>query len=747
MLDNTFELLGFSYAVIGRWSNLMITERSVTNMALFGKQNKCVNCEKELPVQANFCPFCGAAQPGGHGKCPKCGSVVASDANFCPHCRQQLSDTADPVMEGGRWAKGPDDFAARVEVDDVPGFFRKDLIVEPGTRALMLVDGQNIAGELGPGRYTLKTANLFSAKTATAILVDSGDTDLEFTISDLFTSDPLRITMDCRLVARVDNVVMFLTNLMKGQRTFPLSRLRQYLFDEIQNAASEAVGRHSVEELNSNLALKEELAMDIEAHLNRTFQRMGLRFDRVRTLNFRHEHWDEVLGAKADLFLQISKEEALAQGRRRLADVLHEKELQEIIEETRKVDRYERRAVVWARMRRAVASDRMDEVRTEEDFERFMRGIDRQRLIEESELEEMKQDFRERQEDHDRARAHFLALSQLKNDSERRMMELVKRRDLSTTELQFEQEMAQRRLEGELVIEEKRWTFELRRQREEAEFRRAQEEADRKARLEAQADAALTQAQIEELEREQDEKDLGLGLRALREMKTVRREDEEARLRTQWEDAKRRLEAELTAEERRLEMDLQRLRLDHDFELEKLKTYGQMSVEALIAATGPEQGGLLAELQRTEALKSMTAEQILALAAENSPEVARAFQEKFRAMPPEFQQQLEEMYEARLADKDVSAERLAQLQRENAQRLQEMFDRALEEQRKTAEALARGRGEGGTPTVIVTPGGGPTVVGGGAAEGSGRTVVCRNCSAESPVGTKYCKNCGEAFYD
>ncbi|MBL7182832.1 MAG: zinc-ribbon domain-containing protein [Anaerolineae bacterium] len=677
-------------------------------MALFGRQNKCVNCKKELPVNANFCPYCGAAQPGGRGKCPKCGSVVASDANFCPHCHHQLGDSAGPSMEGRRWAKGPDDFAARVEVEDVPGFFRKDVVVEPGTRALMLVDGKNIAGELGPGKYTLKTANLFSAKTATAILVDSGDTDLEFTISDLFTSDPLRITMDCRLVARVDNVVMFLTNMMKGQRTFPLSRLRQYLFDEIQNAASEAVGRHSVEELNSNLALKEELAMDIEAHLNRTFQRMGLRFDRVRTLNFRHEHWDEVLGAKADLFLQISKEEALAQGRRRLADVLHEKELQEIIEETRKVERYEQRANVWARMRRAVASDRMDEVRTEEDFSSFMRGIDRQRLIEESELEELKREFRERKEDHDLARAHFLTRTRLEQDYELRMLELTKRRDLTLDQLRLEQEIERRRVEGKLEIGERQFATELDRRRREAQL----------------------QAELEELERKGDEADAELGLRLLREMKAIRREE-----------AERAQELQLQAEERRLEMELRRFREEREADLARIQTLSQLSTEALIAVSGPEQGRLLAELKKTEAMKGMSEEQILALAAEKSPEVARAFQEKFRGLSTEEQKT---MYERLVQAERASKDEQAKLWRDTMQTLERMFEKAVQTQAETATAFARGQQ---APTVIVTPGGGPTVVGGGAAEGSGRMLVCRNCGAESPVGTKYCKNCGEAFYD
>jgi len=656
-------------------------------------------------------------------------------------------------MAGNRWARGADDFAARVEVNDVPGFFRKAVIIEPGTQAVLLADGRNV-GKVGPGKYTLdnlvaRIATLGTARQVTAILIDASDVDLAFSIGDLYTQDPLRVTMDCHMVVSLADPLAFLSNVMKAQYTYSLSQLRSFLFDELQNAAQECISGHTVEQLNSNLALKQEFAVAIEAHLNRTFERSGLRFDRVRTLNYRHPRWDEVRQTTEEYFLQISKAEADLEGRKRLFDVFDREQLQAIAEETARVIHYEKRAAVKERMRKAVLSGRMGEITDEREFERFMRQVDRERLIEENEWRELVQDFKERKEDHDAARAHLVARLAVERDYERRLAELALRRDLSFQELSFEQELARRRMAGQMQLEEQRWTFDLRRQREQAEFRRAQEEADRQARLKALTDEALTKAEIDELELRVLEKELDLGLKGLRGIKAVSREDLEEQLRIRWEDDRRRLEGQLAAEERRLEMELKKLREEHQQELRRLEAYAQMSTEALLAATGPEQGRLLVELQKTETLKGMTEDQILALAAERSPQVAAAFQEKFRAMAaPEQRQQLEALYERMLAEQKAGAAELAALQRETAQRLQQMFETALREHREAVTALGR-TGPAAGPTVIFPPGGQPTVVPVGGAPGAGnaqKVIICPSCHIESPVGTRYCQNCGEKLF-
>jgi hypothetical protein len=94
-----------------------------------------------------------------------------------------------PVIENNRWSVGKDDFATRVVLPDLQGFFEripfisslpkaKTLIIEPGTRAILIDDGMFI-GEVTPGAYTLEEfvqrLQFWRNKQATAFLVRCED--------------------------------------------------------------------------------------------------------------------------------------------------------------------------------------------------------------------------------------------------------------------------------------------------------------------------------------------------------------------------------------------------------------------------------------------------------------------------------------------------------------------------------------------------------------------------------------------
>jgi ribosomal protein L40E len=726
---------------------------------------KCSNCGKDVPGGASFCPYCGTLVKGGKVKCGNCGAENAGDATFCRQCGQKLAMNVPPTLVDNHWKRGGDDFATRLEVSDLRGFFAKDLIIEPGTRAMLIADGQNI-GVVGPGRYTLQTlldripilsTLIGTTKTMTAILADTGDVDLDFALTNLFTKDPLKIAVKCKTVVQLSNPVLFMTNLMKDQRAFPLRAIRDYLFDEVLDAAQEFVGQRGVDELSRNLALKQQMEVEMEAHLNRTLERTGLHLVQVRTLDYALERFDKVRQIREEYFLQISEEEAKNQNRRRLLDALKESWVQDLAEDTAKTEIYEQRAAVWERMRRAVMSDRMGEVKTEEEFTVFLQDVDKRKLIRAEEWENLKRDIAERRQDHDKLRGFLAAKADIEHEYGLKQAQLNLQSGLTRAQIDFELETERKRLEGRLNLDTLRWEAEIKRQQAEAEFRREQAGLDAIAARERAIEEAKaanaqrlghaqTDAEIRALERDQDRLDGELGILLLEKMKTVKRVDERERMLMAVEQQKAQLELQLRAEQARAEIELQKARELHAQEIKRLETYALMSTESLIAATGVEQGKLLAELKRTEILKGMTEEQILAMAAEKSPQIAQAFVEKFRAMAsPEQQKQLQEMYDRMLAEQKESVKSLREIQEENARRLQAMFEKALETQRETATAFARTSGQ---PPIVVTSGGGqPTVLSpGGLPTSSGQVMVCKRCHVPSPVGTKFCQNCGEAFF-
>lgn len=714
-------------------------------MSIFSAKTKCNSCGREIPAQAVFCPYCGKATGKGKARCGHCGAEVSPGDQFCGSCGRELASVERPSMVGQVWSRRPTDFAARVDVNDVEGFFRRAVTVEPGTNAILIQAGRSL-GVMPPGQYTLDTLlsriGLSREQPITAILVDVGDTNLQFSLTDLYTSDPIRIAIDFEIVLQLHNPVLFLTNLMRSQRNYSIDQLRGFLAPEIDNAAREYVRTRRIEELNSSVQAKRDIELDVEAHINRTLEETGLRLVHVRSLNYRSEKFDATRQITEEYYLEISRREAELAGRQMLFDVMTREDVQTLAEETQKVQVYEQRAAVLERMQRAVASARMNEVRTEEDLERFLTDIDRQRLIRANEMEELKRDFAERKQDHDLARAHLLAKLKLEHEYELKRIELQRRTDLTAAQVQSELDLERKLIEGKLANESRAIQLQLEIQKQAAEAQRAQQALDDMARRERELQDALNRARIAQVEREVERLDAELGILLLEKMKAVRRRDEEERNRIELERKARELELELRKQEAELERTLRLQESQQQFELAKMERYATLSVEALVAASGPEQARLLAELKETEALRGMTEEQILARAAQYSPQVAAAFIEKFRSSP-EVQQQFTALYERLIAEqKEASASKDA-LHREVLSQVKEMFEKAMDTQREISTAYARQQPQG--TTVIFPPSGGQAqvVTGDGVAAGGVREViVCKKCLKKWDIGTRFCPNCG-----
>lgn len=687
-------------------------------MALF--RQSCSQCGANIPRKARFCPECGAPQDAGETTCGQCGRDVPISATFCPYCGRQMSEASPPDVADNRWRRRAEDFATRVTIDDVRGFFAREVIVEPGTQAVILADGANL-GVVGPGRYTMDTlverAEVFlqlrSANRVEAILVDTAGADLRFDVTRLFTADPLAVTLTCQTVVELGNPIRFLQHLMKGQRRYGLEQLRNYLYVEVENAAQEWIDPYSVRDLANNLKLKDELELALEAHLRRTTERTGLELVQVRALDLAHEYEDRVTGERAKAFLQISEKEAELENRKRLFDVFKEEQLQELAEETAEVEQYERRAVIWDRMRQAVLSDRMAEIETEDELEAFLREQDKKKLIRDKEYEDLKRTFREEQEDHQLQRQFLL-----------RKLEIERQKELDRVELEGETELLKKRIKRR----EMELQAQLQEERMKALERKKTEIEVRQQELDIALQEAQTQAEINSVQREQDRLDgeLGIHLLELMDARKLKKRREEMLL-------------EAEREENALERQIRMERARHEMEIERLQQLSEASTELLISVSDAQQAQMLAELQRTETLSGMSEEQILALAAENSPEVARAFQEKFQGLSAE---QQAEMYERMLEDRDAAKEQLAEALRESAQMQQETAFKAMDTQRDISVAYAE---SGGEAPVVVTPG-----MGMGTATtptgGTGRAIVCPRCHLESPVGIKYCQNCGYEFF-
>jgi len=199
-------------------------------------------------------------------------------------------------------------------------------------------------------------------------------------------------------------------------------------------------------------------------------------------------------------------------------------------------------------------------------------------------------------------------------------------------------------------------------------------------------------------------------------------------------------EMELKSQEAEMDRRLRELRERHQQEMESLQTMDALSLHTLIAVSEGDKAPLLAELARTETFKSMTPEQILAVAAEKRPELGGALAEMAARGDSE---QAKAMYERLLSEQRTGSTEMRESQREMTTTMQEMFNKALETQASVAQAFAHGGGQ--------APQAGPA--GGAAAPAPApapetpaqRVIVCRRCLQESPPTTKFCPNCGETL--
>ena len=341
-------------------------------MGLFSDRCTNVQCDQRVRKGSQFCPKCGAPAPKGLTKCGRCGSEVRTSSKFCWKCGANTADMAKPPVLGDRWVRSSDDFAVRIDEQDVKGWLTKPLTIEHGTRA-MLFQGGRLKGELHEGRHDmggfLKTLNHFMIDQAAAVvLIDAGDVSIELRTGELWTEDKYEVESVERIVLRIKDADSMFVNLFKSCNRVRLSDLEAELADEVQMLLAGLVGRYRVEELFSNLELRNELETRLRDTLSATLERLGLELAQLRFVKFACEAYEEI--------------------RRKQAEIAAGEARTDVAEDRVKLNR---------RIREALTQDKMDAFKSANDFEQFVRQTEHEmglkEVIRQDEMDVLKERF------------------------------------------------------------------------------------------------------------------------------------------------------------------------------------------------------------------------------------------------------------------------------------------------------------------------------------------------------------------
>ena len=617
------------------------------------------------------------------------------------------------------WTTPEQVFARSITLGDAElprGWTKNSVVIQPGTKACAVVDGTFI-GDIPPGEFTFHDLRekLLSWRKgeATLLLTRSDVVRLPVDCKGIVSADDVPMDIRVDVGVQIDNPAVFVNNMMGPRKDFTVEELAARLMPAVRQEAWSATARMNVDDLRG-AAIVSKVAQQIVAGIADSFKRYGLRVFSVEGLLMQptgmEKHWDKVkennieIAGEQLINKRLGQDVSIKNERGLLESQLHGIENRNELEALNaEVTRRSERIPALEKLRDAAIADTFDSAKSSEELKQLLSGVDKQRLLRKEEIGQLVEGFEERKTDRASLREHIVTVLDLNRQQEVDSLKLAVEHSLELANTKNELEMA----EATNSVENVKWRNEIAREFESAERHReerkkeltskwdriretqrqkqdsswekllheqreetirtelAYKEAERKRRLELLE--AENVAQIEK------QKIAGERLRREFELEMDNRESD-----TQFDRLKRVQDMNFEGHSRQAQLDAdltaQAESRANAHEIDKLKTMGDLSAEALIAASNSDNAQVLADLKMQE-VKSGTD-----IAAASSTDQAKLNEERLK------------MYE-----------RLNEAEKSKSDAISDVFQQALKGQQTAVDQMISGLANASRPRSPAQP--------------------------------------------
>lgn len=630
-------------------------------------------------------------------------------------------------MSNNVWNAPEGEFATRISLGDIPGFFSKQLTVGLGTRALIIDDGTCL-GEVPPGTYTLqsfidKMKFWKSPKKVDVLLVRQDDIRITFHVDKIPTAEDLLVAVRLALVVQIKDVALLVRNKLGAREKLSVEEIKKEIAPIIAQALRDTIRQLSIVTLTSPDA-RDLLVTGIRETSKISLPRYGIACEDVQSIEVVNEKYDEQRRKTGEIFLldqSTTQQKALDEvlDRDTLRKIEHRERENElaVLAENIDIDKSEsdvalvlRRSEVRKNMRDAVLSDRFDQVKTKEELQTFLLEIDKQKMIRDDERHELVNLFEAKKNDRRTAREFLVRKMEFQRNAEL---------DQLAADIAHAEKLRTIRHEIELAKvtddeETRRWRQSLEREAEKSDhdYREAAKAMERQQQLNAKQLKFLRQEEWEQL---------------LQKQKTTRLDGE-----IHEEEAARETRIARIKDEYEVEQERRKHVLQQEMALDQMKMLREM--EAMNRERDEFESALLLKTesqrhqQQVELLNTKAAMSVEALIATSETANAEALA-KVQMSKNESQAQVALREEAARRERELQEQRVRDAQASNATTL-DMIQKITSQ---AFGAMGQVAGRPATPP----PYGAPTD------SNLPRVAVCSGCRAENPPASRFCSNCGK----